>query len=399
VSKNELLRSAEVEHSIDEEIEDLPELSEGHDYYDWTFVSDGTHAEIYRVRDVDSNKTYCVKMFKQGWMTPFNLEIRAYEALRHAKVEDFIPFVYGWDARTLSEWGFPNSDDDELDLYYGIVMEWLEGAEIVSAENITYLNACGLLLGLSRIHRAGVLHYDLERRNIMVIPGTNRGIWIDFSCSQLNSTYAQPQEMTTAIAILLKAVFQLTILANCQLWEAGNRRGARDMVRAYGLYTSDSRKILALLFSTILALEGVGWIFGRTVLQDSKWSTSALMEPSFNYGPVNIFCAALVATDSSAIHMRNYVFRLAWTAKISYLLFTVSVASAGLASDLFSGISRIWTLTRLIASLLWLGKCLEDLWWWRQEHLAPLPGLTFEYDSTSEASVSSLDDSSSEVSR
>ena len=139
-------------------------------------------------------------------MTPFNLEKTAYEYLQHGNVTKYIPYVYGYGFRTRSAWGLPGFDDDD-DIYYAIVMDWLEGAEQLSVENITHEYACELLEGLSVIHGAGVLHADLFRRNMMIFPNTNDVAWIDFSCSHVKDYSVLPQEMGFATGIILELVF------------------------------------------------------------------------------------------------------------------------------------------------------------------------------------------------
>ena len=187
-------------------MESLPILDPGTiKFRDWTFVSEGTHAEIYRVRDVESGVLFCIKIYRKGWMTPFNLEKTAYERLRAGKVENCVPLVYGYGFRTLSAWGFPEGHLDK-DLYYAIVMEWLEGGEQLSTENITLEYACSLLEGLSKIHQAGVLHYDMYRRNIVVVPQQARALWIDFSCAHVNEEYAYGIEMQAATGVILELV-------------------------------------------------------------------------------------------------------------------------------------------------------------------------------------------------
>lgn len=198
-----------------QEFEGLPILGEGIKFYDWTFIIAGTHGEIYRARDMESGEYCCVKIFRKGWITPFNLEKTAYEFLKHANINEFIPDVYGYDSRTMSEWGFPGSIGDE-DTYYAIVMEWLENGQQLSAENITLDYAWNLLEGLYKIHQAGVLHYDLYRRNMIVIPGTKRALWIDFSCAHMNEEYAMPQEMASAAGIILELVFPIFIITECE---------------------------------------------------------------------------------------------------------------------------------------------------------------------------------------
>ena len=137
-------------------------------------------------------------------MTPFNLEKTAYEYLRAANVENHVPVVYGYGFRTLSAWGFPKAVGNN-DIYYAIVMEWLEGEQL-STENITLEHAYNLLKGLSKIHQAGVLHYDIYRRNMMVIPQQARALWIDFSCAHMNEEYAFGIETEAASGVILELV-------------------------------------------------------------------------------------------------------------------------------------------------------------------------------------------------
>jgi len=178
------------------------------DFSEILSVSEGTHANIYRVtiREGADTAHFCLKLFKQGWTTPFNLEKTAYEHLIAAEVKDCIPKIYGYAARTLYDWGLAGDDSDD-ELYNGILMEWLEGGQMVSVNNITLTNACSLLEALDRIHKAGVLHFDPFRHNQIVFPGTRRVVWIDFSCAHMNEEYAQPFEMGDVAGILLSLVF------------------------------------------------------------------------------------------------------------------------------------------------------------------------------------------------
>jgi len=181
----------------------LPHIDDTWTFSDWTFVAEGTHAIVYRAKETEFGEYYCMKLFRSGWMTPFNLEKTAYELLQDANIVGYIPHVYGYGYRTLSDWGIPSSEDD---IYYGFVMEWLGKAEKVSAENITLDSAAMLLEGLADIHRAGVLHNDMYRRNIMVIPGEERGVWIDFSCAHTDEENMHRQEMNICGGIVLGLV-------------------------------------------------------------------------------------------------------------------------------------------------------------------------------------------------
>jgi hypothetical protein len=167
----------------------------------------GTHARIYRTRergDPDS-PFYCIKLFRRGWMTPFNLERTAYEHIQAARIDGYIPEVFGYDYRTLPNWGLPfGTEDDQL--YYAIVMEWVEGAEQVSPDNISVPSACMLLNGLGKIHGAGVLHNDTFKRNLMVVPDKDRGVWTDFSCAHMGEETHFGGEMMCAQGIICTMV-------------------------------------------------------------------------------------------------------------------------------------------------------------------------------------------------
>lgn len=156
------------------------------------------------------------------------------------------------------------------------------------------------------------------------------------------------------------------------------------MVRAYGLYASVSRRILGYLFSLLLSLEGAGWIVRRLLMPEDFLVSSLLAESMLNYGPLNIFCAALVFTDSFAIHLRDKFFQFAWMLKISYLLFSASQSISLLAKDIVLGSHRAWVATRLVVTLLWICSCLEDLIWWKDQSLMGLPMMRTK-DSSSES--------------
>jgi serine/threonine protein kinase len=84
-------------------------------------------------------------------------------------------------------------------------MEWIEDAEPLSAANATIHNTSILLAGLSKIHSSGVLHNDTFLRNSLIVPGTRKAVWIDFSCAHLNEESNIPVEMEiTARSILWK---------------------------------------------------------------------------------------------------------------------------------------------------------------------------------------------------
>jgi hypothetical protein len=200
-----------------ESIEALPRVEKSLTFYDWMLIAKGTHAHIYRTKQVgleDSPPYLCVKLFRKGWMTPFNLEKTAYEYLDAAHLERYIPFVFGYDSRTLSQWGLPNVDANDKDLYYAIVMEWIEDAEELSAENITLDSATMILTGLHKIHGAGVLHWDTYKRNMLVVPSENKGLWTDFSCALMGHEASHGQEMESVQWVVLETACSFRLKPN-----------------------------------------------------------------------------------------------------------------------------------------------------------------------------------------
>jgi len=179
-------------------------------FQDCLFITAGTHGCVVKARDADEGRSVCIKLFRQRWIESFNQEKTAYELLKLAGVEDCIPDVYGYDCRTLVGWGLVEEGEDASDdLYYGIVMEWLEGGEQVSIDNINLDNACKFIKGLNEIHGAGVLHDDLYLRNIMVLPRSNRAVFVDFSCAQVSDKFTWEFDIIirTILSLVLRPFF------------------------------------------------------------------------------------------------------------------------------------------------------------------------------------------------
>lgn len=82
----------------DDHVEDVEELKEIQAEATFTveheFIAEGAHAFIFKVIAIKKRneaKTLCLKIFKKGWMTPFNLEKRAYAILRAEKSRSISP--------------------------------------------------------------------------------------------------------------------------------------------------------------------------------------------------------------------------------------------------------------------------------------------------------------------
>jgi hypothetical protein len=134
------------------------------------------------------------------------LETTAYAYLQHSGLQYYVPTIYGWGVRTVSDWGLERIDGDEEGEYYGILMEWIAGAEQLSETNVTIGNTINLVHGLTKIHYAGILHFDTFPRNMLVVPGTERGVWVDFSCAQLGAEEHHDDELNAGGGIAVRYV-------------------------------------------------------------------------------------------------------------------------------------------------------------------------------------------------
>jgi hypothetical protein len=153
------------------------------------------------------------------------------------------------------------------------------------------------------------------------------------------------------------------------------------MITAFALNLSLSRKFLSLGISSILFFEGVRWIVAVSVLYGV--SSPGLRNSTYNYGPLNIFCSALILTDSSAIHRRDLVYRIAWLVKIGYLLYITSISVSMLSFNSVPGFDTSWLVVRVILTLLWICVSFEELLWWNDSRLPHLPGLRSDGSSSS----------------
>lgn len=190
-----------------------------------------------------------------------------------------------------------------------------------------------------------------------------------------------------------------------QLFEKARRQGVQEAVSAFAAHAPFSRRVWAVSYSVILALEGLGWLFGGTIVLARKTSASPLMRSTLDYGPLNIFTAALLATDSSAMHLHTSLFYFARAIKLLYPLYSASISIALLLVRAPVCTDYVWTLARLTVTVLWIYYCMKDLNQWNIDKLPlpSIPGIEFRESSESgssdtERSRSSRDDLESEQS-
>ena len=115
----------------------------------------------------------------------------AYEHLVHggACQNGTVPFCFGWlelakeDLDNLVKlpdlpdaWSYIHQDDG---LPKALLLEYFDGAERMTIDNITVKIADSAVRALYQVHASYVLHNDIHGRNVLVLPG-GRVVWVDF---------------------------------------------------------------------------------------------------------------------------------------------------------------------------------------------------------------------------
>ncbi|KAF8510826.1 hypothetical protein BU17DRAFT_13434, partial [Hysterangium stoloniferum] len=123
----------------------------------------------------------------------FALELVAYSNLTHHGFcdEGLVPHCYGWydfaselqDGAAVQVRRHPSMweaelPEDELPPR-ALLLEYIEDAVPLSAENYTPHMAPAVIEALDRIHSVGIIHKDIRTLNILVRPD-GKTIWIDF---------------------------------------------------------------------------------------------------------------------------------------------------------------------------------------------------------------------------
>jgi serine/threonine protein kinase len=112
-----------------------------------------------------------------------------------------IPHVYYKRAWPRRKWDGEQPDDDmEQDpdeILYGLVMEYFDDFQEIDMKKADIHLAEVLGKTLERIHEGGVIHNDIEERNILLVreAGSIRIVWIDFSCAWTGIRYRRTRSV------------------------------------------------------------------------------------------------------------------------------------------------------------------------------------------------------------
>ena len=97
-----------------------------------------------------------------------------------------------------------------------------------------------------------------------------------------------------------------------------------------------------------------------------------------NFGPLSLFAAALVSTDSVANHLRGHIFYIAWVIKVLYPLVSACLSINILLMEPLHEPRTVWIGTRLVITVCWLSAVLWELVYWRSAPIPEVEGI--EYD-------------------
>jgi hypothetical protein len=171
---------------------------------DWTIVGEGSHGQVRRVRmrqGDDPAITACIKLFTEEWYDAYQRELDAYTLMIHRGVKRCIPQV--WYKRSWPRWKWDGKQHgdyhgyDRNEILHGLVMEFFEDCRQLDLKKADLRLADALAESLERIHEAGVVHNDIEERNILLVreSGTVRVVWVDFSCAWSGPEYKGPNPL------------------------------------------------------------------------------------------------------------------------------------------------------------------------------------------------------------
>ena len=185
---------------VEQNSNDFPELESNHEVLE--FIGRGGMGQVWKVRDTETNKTFCVKLLlKDGMLDAaalkrFEKEVKAAQSLTHENLVS----VYG-SGKTTD--GSPYMIMDHLE---GESLEsLLQRKNHLSIEEATEI-ASQICSGLNYAHSKGIVHSDLKPSNIIICNTDDDGMTVrivDFGIAKLMPTVnEQTNNMTETGALL-----------------------------------------------------------------------------------------------------------------------------------------------------------------------------------------------------
>lgn len=194
----------------------LPNFPDDTVIFSWEIIGEGGHGQVRKaeVGREGQMATAAIKLFNGKFRDAYERERDAYTLLTHRRVRRCIPEVYHhaewprWKWDGLQPDNYEDVDRDEL--LYGIVMEYFPDCQQIDMKRADLRLADLLALTFQMIMDAGVIHNDIDERNIMIVreSGKARVVWIDFSSAwsgvEFLSTYGRSMQWDMFRAFLLE---------------------------------------------------------------------------------------------------------------------------------------------------------------------------------------------------
>lgn len=176
----------------------------------------GGHAMTYKVELIRRDCPGLVavmKVFTCQFSLETRAEVAAYKLLFSQNVKGIVPELYAYRVWTRQQWRkcFPSIALDGLvgsarGKITTLFLEYIEDAEHISIENVTPLIAAKALTGMETLHKLGIWHRDIKHNNLLVVPATERVVWIDFS-SCIAPAIGYEQWLDSELVAVIKLVY------------------------------------------------------------------------------------------------------------------------------------------------------------------------------------------------
>ena len=171
---------------------DIPDFPDTVVIDEWSIIGEGSHGQARRARIHRGERSaiVCIKLFNQDSRDAYIREKGAYTLMRHRGVRRCIPKVHFKGELPRWRWDGLERDDpmsrDREEILGGLVIEYFEDCRPLDLRFADLWLAEQVGRSLERIHQGGVVHNDIEERNILLVreAGKVRVVWIDFSSSR-----------------------------------------------------------------------------------------------------------------------------------------------------------------------------------------------------------------------
>ena len=157
------------------------------------FLAEGGHATVFKVKLTlydGSSITAVMKAFIREHVQELRQEVAAYKIFFSCNVKQIVPQLYAYKVWTRREWNqkFPSlrlesETGESKGKITTLFLEYIANAETISPDNVSTMIAAKALAAMESIHELGIMHGDIHKHNLLIVPTTGRIVWIDFSAA------------------------------------------------------------------------------------------------------------------------------------------------------------------------------------------------------------------------